>query len=88
MVLTTGVFNNMRSMISGWYKEKVPASAEPPAVGTIAAPAVETLGDSAPQPIVEPTIPSERREPGPQSPAGSAEATAESQKTGGKNDTA
>ena len=35
MVLTTGVFNNMRSMISGWYKEKVPAPAEPPEVETI-----------------------------------------------------
>ena len=23
MVLTTGVFNNMRSMVTGWYKEKV-----------------------------------------------------------------
>jgi len=28
MVLTTGVFNNMRSMVTGWYKEKVPSSVE------------------------------------------------------------
>jgi thiosulfate reductase cytochrome b subunit len=28
MVLTTGVFNNMRSMVTGWYKEKVPARVE------------------------------------------------------------
>ena len=82
MVLTTGVFNNMRSIISGWYKEKVPAPAEPPAVETI------SLNEAAPQPIVETTIRAERREPGPASPAGSGEATAESQKTGGKNDAA
>ena len=82
MVLTTGVFNNMRSMISGWYKEKVPAPAEPPEVETI------SLNEAAPQPMVETTIPAERREPGPESPAGSGEATAESQKTGGKNDAA
>lgn len=82
MVLTTGVFNNMRSMISGWYKEKVPAPAEPPEVETI------SLNDAAPQPIVETTIPAEPREPDPGSPAGSGEATAESQKTGGKNDAA
>jgi len=24
MVLTQGFFNNMRSMTSGWYKEKIP----------------------------------------------------------------
>ncbi len=28
MVITTGVFNNMRSMITGWYKEKVARLAE------------------------------------------------------------
>ena len=28
MVLTTGVFNNMRSMVTGWYKEKVPSQTE------------------------------------------------------------
>lgn len=82
MVLTTGVFNNMRSMISGWYKEKVAAPAEPPEVETI------SLHEAAPQPIVETTIPAEPREPDPGSPAGSGEATAESQKTGGKNDAA
>jgi Ni/Fe-hydrogenase b-type cytochrome subunit len=30
MVLTTGVLNNMRSMVTGWYREKVPAYIEPP----------------------------------------------------------
>ncbi len=40
MVLTTGVFNNMRSMVSGWYREKVaavtPTSAEPESVAAAA----------------------------------------------------
>lgn len=30
MVLTTGVLNNMRSMITGWYRERVPAYLAPP----------------------------------------------------------
>jgi hypothetical protein len=29
MVLTQGFFNNMRSMTTGWYKEKVPFVVEP-----------------------------------------------------------
>jgi len=28
MVLTTGVLNNMRSIVTGWYREEIPASAE------------------------------------------------------------
>jgi thiosulfate reductase cytochrome b subunit len=59
-----------------------PAPAAPPELVTI------SLNEAAPQPIVETAIQSEPREPGPQSPAGSGEATAESQKTGGKNDAA
>ena len=39
MVLTQGFFNNMRSMISGWYKEKVPTVIEPP----VKAPPTETV---------------------------------------------
>jgi Ni/Fe-hydrogenase b-type cytochrome subunit len=30
MVLMTGILNNMRSMVSGWYKEEVPDVPEPP----------------------------------------------------------
>ena len=31
MVLTTGVLNNMRSMVTGWYREKkIPSTKEPP----------------------------------------------------------
>ena len=29
MVLTTGVLNNMRSMVTGWYREKIPSHKEP-----------------------------------------------------------
>jgi len=29
MVLTQGFFNNMRSMITGWYKEQAPSVIEP-----------------------------------------------------------
>jgi Ni/Fe-hydrogenase b-type cytochrome subunit len=32
MVLTTGVLNNMRSMVTGWYREKVPSYKESPLV--------------------------------------------------------
>ncbi len=39
MVLTQGFFNNMRSMISGWYKERVSAVIEPP----VKAPTTETV---------------------------------------------
>jgi thiosulfate reductase cytochrome b subunit len=35
MVLTTGVFNNMRSMISGWYREKIATAASPQAASVI-----------------------------------------------------
>jgi hypothetical protein len=30
MVITQGLFNNMRSMITGWYKEKVARAIKPP----------------------------------------------------------
>src|SRR5918996_752523 len=30
MVLSTGILNNMRSMVTGWYREKVPSYKEPP----------------------------------------------------------
>jgi thiosulfate reductase cytochrome b subunit len=44
MVLTTGLFNNMRSMITGWYTEKIPASAEVATEATVTSPSpVSTL---------------------------------------------
>jgi Ni/Fe-hydrogenase b-type cytochrome subunit len=44
MVLTTGVINNMRSMVTGWYKEKVTAHAESrEEFRPVPAPAPETL---------------------------------------------
>src|SRR5712692_4142558 len=42
MVLTTGVFNNMRSMVTGWYREKVALSVDPPA--PVVAEAAEPVG--------------------------------------------
>jgi hypothetical protein len=30
MVLTQGFINNMRSMITGWYRDKIPGTEEPP----------------------------------------------------------
>jgi Ni/Fe-hydrogenase b-type cytochrome subunit len=37
MVLTTGVVNNMRSMLTGWYREKAPLHQAPPAEPKVAA---------------------------------------------------
>jgi Ni/Fe-hydrogenase b-type cytochrome subunit len=39
MVLTTGFLNNMRSMVSGWYKEKVTSLEPDPRASTVAPPA-------------------------------------------------
>jgi Ni/Fe-hydrogenase b-type cytochrome subunit len=41
MALATGVFNNMRSMVSGWYKEKVSERPEPAPVQETLPPSVE-----------------------------------------------
>jgi hypothetical protein len=38
MVLTQGFFNNMRSMTTGWYSEKVPLVTPPPSVALEARP--------------------------------------------------
>ena len=38
MVLTQGFFNNIRSMTTGWYKEKIPAAIEPIELRSEAAP--------------------------------------------------
>ncbi|MBI3063067.1 MAG: cytochrome b/b6 domain-containing protein [Deltaproteobacteria bacterium] len=37
MVMTTGVINNMRSMVTGWYAEKTPVAVEPAAAQVIEA---------------------------------------------------
>ena len=55
MVITQGFFNNMRSMITGWYKEKVPSHSENPPIETQAKPdrakALELEPAPAPQPV-------------------------------------
>jgi Ni/Fe-hydrogenase b-type cytochrome subunit len=43
MVLTQGFFNNMRSMTTGWYKEKVPLALEPSRESSSPAAPDETL---------------------------------------------
>jgi Ni/Fe-hydrogenase b-type cytochrome subunit len=52
MVLTTGVFNNMRSMINGWYSEKTSAAAAPRIAG-VTAPQLDPVPASA---AVEPPV--------------------------------
>ena len=47
MVITTGVVNNMRSMVTGWYREKFHAPAA--AVIEAPAPAVENASEPAPK---------------------------------------
>jgi Ni/Fe-hydrogenase b-type cytochrome subunit len=48
MVLTTGFINNMRSIITGWYAEKIPIVTAEGAVIIPATPPVETVQDPAP----------------------------------------
>jgi Ni/Fe-hydrogenase b-type cytochrome subunit len=55
MVLTTGVVNNMRSMVTGWYREKVRSHKEPPCVPTPSKPKLEDPSptEEKPQPPSE-----------------------------------
>jgi hypothetical protein len=87
MVLTTGVFNNMRSMITGWYNEKIPVSVDPPAK-TIVKPQVETpaASEAANPPVAESAAPVERQEPDPAAPTSSGDTAADNKTNGGKND--
>lgn len=70
MVLTQGFFNNMRSMISGWYKEKVPTVIEPP----VKAPPAETVITEESK-IVEEHAESQARAPHSAAPAAKIQAT-------------
>lgn len=61
MVITQGFFNNMRSMITGWYKEKVPSETVTRAIEATPKPecakALELAPASAPQPVaVQPVV--------------------------------
>lgn len=55
MVLTQGVFNNMRSMTTGWYREKALPEAEPARAPVEPVAAIEQ--DAAPAVIGESTVP-------------------------------
>ena len=59
MVLTTGVLNNMRSMVTGWYREKVPSYKEP----SHAAPPSKLKPEEAPPTEQKPQPPSETPAP-------------------------
>jgi Ni/Fe-hydrogenase b-type cytochrome subunit len=86
MVLTTGVFNNMRSMISGWHKEKKPAT-ETPSPAEIVEPQAEKPSASAAEPAAESAAAAEAQKPGPSARAAEASgAAADIEKIGGKDD--
>jgi Ni/Fe-hydrogenase b-type cytochrome subunit len=88
MVLTTGVLNNMRSMISGWYREKI-STAETPQAANILEPQIEpTAASMALEPMAaERTAGEEPPKPGPGAvPADATEAAAD--EAGGKKDDA
>jgi Ni/Fe-hydrogenase b-type cytochrome subunit len=67
MVLATGVINNMRSMVSGWYKEKISEQPEPVALQSAKEEVIQEP-DSAPaskssaSPKLETVSPSEKPE--------------------------
>ncbi len=64
MVMTTGAINNMRSMITGWYKEKIPASPQHVQIEPAAkeAPVISKAVENEPpvEEQVEPKIPAAR----------------------------
>jgi Ni/Fe-hydrogenase b-type cytochrome subunit len=85
MVLTTGVVNNMRSMISGWYKEKFPV-AEPPPAAEIVEPIVEAPAVASPEPPKRESAAAaedQKPESGP-APADASDLFTGAQKAGGK----
>ena len=55
MVFTQGFFNNMRSMTTGWYREKLPLAKEPPAAREIRPDIAKALQsqDPPPQEIID-----------------------------------
>ncbi len=67
MVLTTGVVNNMRSIITGWYREKAPGYVEPlrPAMPSKVEPDEVFLAEDKPRTISETPAPSVSQQPNP-----------------------
>ena len=51
MVLTTGFINNMRSMVTGWYREKVPPHVEIPEASAV--PPAEPIALNPPLPVAD-----------------------------------
>jgi Ni/Fe-hydrogenase b-type cytochrome subunit len=77
MVLTTGVLNNMRSMVTGWYKEK---GGEEPELETskeemIQEPARVPVSEPLASPKLEEILPAQEKHPAPPSNTGSKSAT-------------
>jgi thiosulfate reductase cytochrome b subunit len=54
MVVTQGFFNNMRSMITGWYREKVPSEIATPAIEAKPKPESAKALELAPAPVPQP----------------------------------
>jgi hypothetical protein len=67
MVLTQGVFNNMRSMTTGWYREKALPEAEPARAPVEPVAAIEQ--DAAPAVIGESTVLTKQEEETTEAPA-------------------
>jgi Ni/Fe-hydrogenase b-type cytochrome subunit len=67
MVLTTGMLNNMRSMVTGWYREKVPSYKEPPPAAPLSKlkPAQPLPAEEEPQSPSETPAPSLSQQPNP-----------------------
>ncbi|MGH7794804.1 MAG: cytochrome b/b6 domain-containing protein [Candidatus Binatia bacterium] len=64
MVLTQGFFNNMRSMITGWYREKISTSNEPTRAPPEPKPDIaKALREEAPPPREETPTPPATKEP-------------------------
>ena len=73
MVLATGVINNMRSMVSGWYREKVSEKPEPAVLENcteeiIPKPVNVTVPHQSPSPEVDEVSPAQETLPAPAEP--------------------
>jgi Ni/Fe-hydrogenase b-type cytochrome subunit len=85
MVLTTGVFNNMRSMISGWYKETASVSQGPSPAEIVELQVERPAASAAEPPVAESTAAAEPQESA-AAPADASDGAADIVKIGGKDD--
>jgi hypothetical protein len=79
MVLTTGLINNMRSMITGWYREKIAAADAPPPRALLE----PEMAPSVPGPAAEQSGVNRAQE---QSAATTVHSENAAENTGGKNE--